>query len=213
MTKTIEELRNKAVELAREGKPDFTSFEDEINNHPLHHLPNTGAARQHLCDNLALDTIAFALDLKSPDLISMIRELFTAAEIIFKTNENLAVAFDRAGELSCFGSPWLHYCETPTEYIICWLRRALETSDCEITGPINVEQTAEAVNLFGALIVACEKVTEDDHCPSLDNLKHLIRLFCYDRLPLIVAIEQKFKLTPSTFTHKDIIREAELSAE
>lgn len=212
MIKTIEELRVAATELARSHYLDFVSFEHELKSNDAR-LPSSVAGLQHLCDNLALDTIAFALDLKSPNLVSMIRELFTAAEIVFETHKNLAIAFDRAGELSWCGSPWLHYCATPTEYVVCWLRRALETGECEITGPIKVKHAAEAIKLFGALIEACEGVTEDNRGPSFDDLKRLIRLFCYDRLPLIVAVEQKFKLTPSTFTHEDVMREAELSAE
>lgn len=216
MIKTIEELRADATAKLRETLPLVTSVEGFYADYLGEAcLPASESARQHLYDNLALDLIATDRDedpLHSGEFAEKIREIYTLAEIVFKTHKGLAIAFDRESEYSFWGSPWLHYCATPTEYVVCWARRSLETDDGEINGLIAPKQTESAISLFGLLVESCEKVTEDIRGPSYEDLRPLVKLFCYSRLPLIVAIEQEFRLVPSLFTHEDIIKEAEFSS-
>ncbi|UBM12791.1 hypothetical protein [Cupriavidus metallidurans] len=91
--------------------------------------------------NLALDAFGYAVDERHKLGIeaASVQEVYDAAKLVFAAQPGKNFTFDLSSAVSLCGSPWEQRVVTPEQWVICFARRYLETSEACIDDGFDAE--------------------------------------------------------------------------
>lgn len=117
---------------------------------------NKGEQRQAFEDNIRLDYMTLLIDRDANMNITAAsaKRVYAAAKTIFGLHPDHAMTYDASSAWDTFGSPWARQCDSPEEWVCCYLRRLADPHECYVE---DEDVTPELVNdVLGCIAILKE---------------------------------------------------------